>query len=58
MNNIYRIPTALGTFTAPFLVTTALRALARTSAAAPRQDAATLRPSTSPQFEMRKASCF
>ena len=56
MENIYIIPALLGAFTAPFLVTTALRALARTVAAAPRQDAATSQLATAPQFEMRKVS--
>ncbi|HTC62972.1 MAG TPA: hypothetical protein VK709_09015 [Candidatus Saccharimonadales bacterium] len=56
MENIYIIPAVLGAFTAPFLATAALRALARTVATAPRQDAATSQPSTATQFEMRKAS--
>jgi uncharacterized membrane protein YeaQ/YmgE (transglycosylase-associated protein family) len=56
MENIYIIPAVFGAFTAHFMVTTALRALATTAAVAPRQDAATSQPSTAPQFEMRKAS--
>src|ERR1700751_331940 len=34
MENIYLIPAVLGAFTTPFLMTTALRALARTALAA------------------------
>jgi uncharacterized membrane protein YeaQ/YmgE (transglycosylase-associated protein family) len=56
MENIYIIPAVLGAFTAPFLATTAFRALGRIATAAPRQDAATSQPSTAPQFELRKAS--
>ena len=56
MENIYIIPAVLGAFIAPFLMTTALRALARTAAAVPRQDTATSQPGTAPQFEIRKAS--
>jgi uncharacterized membrane protein YeaQ/YmgE (transglycosylase-associated protein family) len=56
VENIYIIPAVLGAFTAPFLVTAALRALARTAAMALRQDAATSQLGTAPQFEMRKAS--
>jgi hypothetical protein len=54
--NIYIIPAVLGAFTAPFLATTVLRALAKTVSTVPRLDAATSQLGTAPQFEMRKAS--
>ncbi len=56
LGNIYILPAILGAFVGPFMLTAALRALARTVPAVPRQETAPSQQGAASQFELRKAS--